>query len=103
MAPVPWLWRRYFRLFARMVNRSIDDQPLATLLPVDWITRTEWGNHSLGNAIPEDVEKEAMEALLRSCHRPSQGEAVISMDLEPARLRCSERWKAVRNRLEAAL
>ena len=103
MAPVPWLWRRYFRLFARMVNRSIDDQPLATLPPVDWITRTEWGNHSLWNAIPEDVEKEAMEALLRSCHRPSQGEAVISMDLEPARLRCSERWKAVRNRLEAAL
>lgn len=101
MAPVPWLWRRYFRLFVRLVNRSTDNQPLATLLPRDWITRTDWGDRSYGKAVPEDVEQEAMEALVRSCRQPRQDAPVPSSELARARLRCSERWRAVRSRLEA--
>ena len=101
MAPVPWLWRRYFRLFVRLVNRSIDGQPIATLLPSDWITRTEWGDRCSGDAVPEDVEQEAMEALVRSCRRTIEDTPIASAELEPARLRCSERWTAVRSRLEA--
>lgn len=101
MAPVPWLWHRYFRLFVRMVNRSIDDQPLATLMPGDWMTRREWQEPLRGNPIPADIEQEAMEALLRSCHRSRQEDPATSAELEPARMRCSVRWTAVRDRLEA--
>lgn len=101
MAPVPWLWRRYFRLFVRMVNRSIDNQPLATLIPGDWITRREWQEPLRGDPIPADIELEAMEALLRFCHQSRQEDPATSVELEPARIRCSARWTAIRNRLEA--
>lgn len=100
MAPVPWLWRRYFRLFVRLVNRSTDEQPLASLLPSDWITRTEWDDHSSGDAVPEDVEQEAMEALVRSCRRITQDAPISSEELAPARLRCAERWAAIRGRFK---
>lgn len=101
MAPFPWFWPRYFRLFARLVNRSIDDEPLATLLPRDWTTRSESGGHSAGQPVPEEIEQEAIESLLRSCRRSGQGDALASADLAAARVRCADRWTAVRDRMPA--
>lgn len=101
MAPVPWRWRRYFRLFVRLVNRSTDEQPLATLLPGDWITRSEWGDRSSGDVIPADIEQEAMASLLESCKRIRQSGSVDAPELALLRHRCSERWTALRSRLEA--
>ncbi|MBM3901671.1 MAG: glycosyltransferase family 2 protein [Verrucomicrobia bacterium] len=100
VAPVPWRWRRYFRLFARMVNRSIDEQPLATLIPGDWISRTEWSNRFSGDVIPADIEQEAMASLLESCQRSRQAGEVDAPDLAVLRHRCSEYWTALRARLE---
>jgi hypothetical protein len=100
VAPVPWRWRRYFRLFARMVNRSIDEQPLATLLPVDWINRTEWSDRFSDDVIPADIEQEAMASLLESCQRTRQAGEFDAPDLDVLRHRCSEHWTALRARLE---
>jgi glycosyltransferase involved in cell wall biosynthesis len=101
IAPFPWFWPRYFRLFARLVNRSIDDAPLATLLPQDWIARSQWGGGSLGLPVPEEVEQEAVESLLRSCRRSAQEAAVSAEDLPAARTRCAEHWASIRNRILA--
>jgi glycosyltransferase involved in cell wall biosynthesis len=102
MAPFPWFWPRYFRLFARLVNRSIDDEPLATLLPADWAARSTWGERFPGHPVLEEIEQEAIEALVRWCRRSEQGEVCAPPDLAAARVRCAERWTYVRTRLLAS-
>lgn len=101
MAPFPWFWPRFFRLFARLVNRSIDEAPLATLLPADWNTRSEWGDRFGGPSVPEDIEQEAVAGLVRWCRQSGQAKDCGPADLATARVRCAERWTDVRTRLLA--
>lgn len=101
VAPVLWLWGRCLRLFVRMVSRSIDEQPLAALLPGDWITRTEWSDRFSDDVIPADIDQEAMSSLLESCQRTRQAGEVDALDLAVLQHRCSDYWTALRARLEA--
>ena len=59
------------------------------------------GDRSSGDVIPADIEQEAMASLLESCQRTRQSGQVDAPELAVLRHRCSERWTALRARLEA--
>ena len=95
LAPLPWHWPRFFRLYARLASRSFGDLPLATLMPGAWLAAQPASPAGAHGPVPASLEDRALEDLLRIM---GWTRTERTTDLDELYVQCSRHWADMKAR-----